>query len=92
MSTKRGAATARAVRLVAPSRARAQDLTRLGCDNFDTASGWIMLDGNDEVIVTQQREGEAAVGSVRLSRREFNRLVAWYQRPQRLRRMERREP
>lgn len=65
-----------------------RDIYGLRSDNHSTKQGWIALDGG-EVTICAQRPGElprGSTGTVSLSRRDFNALVDWYNRPQKLRR------
>jgi hypothetical protein len=70
-------------KLLAPAHAKTLDeVCSLRTDNFNIPSGWILTDG-DRVTIAKQKAGEASTESVSFSRKEFNRLVSWYFRPQR---------
>ena len=49
----------------------------LSRDNLDTKGHWILIDGND-VCLTAQVLGKAPTNSMRIARREFDRLARWY--------------
>lgn len=53
----------------------------LTSDNWNCKGGWILIDG-DRVILTRQVSGESPTGQVEFTRRQFNTLIDWYQRPQ----------
>lgn len=70
-------------KLLAPAHAKTLDeVCSLRADNFNIPSGWILTDG-DRVTIARQRNSEPSTDSVTFSRKEFNRLVSWYFRPQR---------
>jgi len=60
-----------------------EDVCRLETDNHSVKRGWIMFDGG-EVSLVNQISGEDSTGTVTFSRREFEALVRWWQRPQKL--------
>jgi hypothetical protein len=67
---------------LSPQAARTnQQICSLRRDNLSARGGWIMIDENT-VSIAQQTPGESAVAIAKLSRRDFERLVAWYYRPQ----------
>lgn len=70
-------------KLLSPAHAKNLDeVCSLRRDNFNTQNGWILTDGFD-VTIAKQKDGEPSTESVTFSRKEFNRLVSWYFRPQR---------
>ena len=46
-------------------------------DGFDGETWWLSLDP-DSVTVCQQKSGQASTGRVRIPRRDFDGLIAWY--------------
>ena len=52
-------------------------------DNFDAGDFWIITDGYN-VSLAEQKVGEKSTGMVTIPRREFNRLVTWYMREQKV--------
>ena len=70
-------------KMLAPKDAVTLDeLCSLRTDHKDLANYWILADG-DKVTLCQQRTGERPKASVSVPRADFNRLIAWYLRPQR---------
>lgn len=70
-------------KLLAPAHAKNIDeVCSLRTDNFNIPSGWILTDG-DQVTIARQKGGEPSTDSVSFTRKEFNRLMSWYFRPQR---------
>lgn len=61
---------------------------KLSRDNLSTVGHWILLNDNS-VTLTAQRVGESATASMRVPRSEFNRLIDWYMRDQKPRRVRR---
>ena len=59
------------------------DVCRLQTDNHDLKNYWIMFDGF-EVTLTQQAMGEPSKAKISMPKRQFDALVAWYQRQQKL--------
>jgi hypothetical protein len=59
---------------------------RLGRDNFSAGEHWILTDGFT-VSVTAQKAGSAPTRQVTIPRKEFNKLISWYIRPQKLRKV-----
>lgn len=62
---------------------RHKDICRLRTDNADTSEGWIIIEDGDVTLCTQ-RNCENSTGKVTFSRRAFNALIDWYNRPQKL--------
>jgi len=56
----------------------------LNRDNLSSKHGWIMIGDGGTVAIAEQSAGNEAKGMVRLSRREFNRLIDWYNQEQEL--------
>lgn len=70
---------------MAPREARTfNDVCRLQTDNHSVGRGWIMWDGG-EVSLVNQINGESSTGTVTFSRREFDALVRWWGRQQKIR-------
>ena len=57
------------------------DICKLQSDNKNIAEGWIIIDG-PKVVMATQRAGEELTGKVEFSRRAFNKLIDWYNKPQ----------
>ena len=47
-------------------------------DNKSVRNGWMILNGNSRVVLTNQRVGEESTGKVEFTIREFNCLVDWW--------------
>ena len=56
---------------------------RLKSDSTDTKDYWMCIDG-DEVCIAKQRSGESLIEKIKIPRKDFNRLVRWYVKPQTL--------
>lgn len=65
-----------------PSKCRGLDaVCALRTDHYDHKDLWILTDGY-HVSIHRQKTGEPSSQEIRLTPGEFNRLVAWWQRPQ----------
>lgn len=72
-------------RYLSPAQARTHDdQCKLNRDNINGRRGWILLDGAS-VSIAEQTVGESAKAIVSLSRSDFEKLVRWYFKPQKLR-------
>ena len=72
-------------RKMSPREAKTfKQIFQLQSDNHAVKAGWIMIDGS-VVVLCKQRDGEHAEAMVKLSRREFEALIDWYNRKQVLR-------
>ena len=60
-----------------PRTIKAGQEHKLRRDNVTTRKSWILLD-TGEIVIANQQSGEEATGKVRLTRREFNIMVDWY--------------
>lgn len=70
------------LKAMSPHEARTNDeICSLQSDNYSTAEGWLMIDGN-RVTICQQRDGERAASMASFSRGAFKRMLDWYLRPQ----------
>jgi hypothetical protein len=58
-----------------------EQICKLQTDNVQTADSWLQLD-EGVIVIQNQRKGEAATGRVELTRAEFDKFIAWYQRDQ----------
>lgn len=65
------------------AKTEAQQLD-LVSDNHQTKSAWILL-GFSQVSIATQKVGESATGLVKIPRGEFNRLIDWYMKDQKIR-------
>lgn len=71
---------------LSPRKARTfNQICSLNRDNLSSKHGWIVVDDEGSVTIAEQANGCEAKGIVRLPRREFNRLVDWYNKEQELR-------
>jgi hypothetical protein len=57
-------------------------ILKLKSDNYSTNGHWILLNGGGEVVIAEQVTGEAPTAKMKISRREFNRIVNWYVKEQ----------
>jgi len=75
-------ATRKPKKVLTPREARTwKQIEALPRDNVDTVNCWMLLGGSGdcgEVTIARQRTGEAAQGIVKLPRREFERMIDWY--------------
>lgn len=70
----------------APADCRGIDqVCELQTDHHDLKGAWILTDGYRVSIHTQET-GKPSTGGVTLTPQQLNRLVAWWQKPQKLRR------
>lgn len=70
---------------LAPNKCRDfNEVCKLNTDNFDTEDYWILYDG-DMVTIAKQKLGEASTAKISIPKKDFDRLIRWYQRPQKLR-------
>lgn len=59
------------------------DLCRMKSDNYTAGDFWILVDPPN-VTIAAQKTGEKATGMITMSRRQFDKLIAWYQQDQEL--------
>lgn len=70
---------------LSPQRANTLDkVCTLNRDNFSRPDYWIITD-TDEVTICKQRDGESQEESVTIPKSEFDKLIRWYTRPQKIR-------
>lgn len=68
---------------MSPSEVRTfEQICSLKRDNISVRTGWILLNGANEVVLVKQKNGERATGEVSFTRKEFTRLAQWYLTPQ----------
>jgi hypothetical protein len=73
------------IKTMAPRDVRnLKQVCSLRTDNHDTKNGWMMLDSGKYIVLVNQVIGNRSTGEVKFTRGEFNRLIRWYTRPQRL--------
>lgn len=53
-------------------------ICRLKRDNVSTGKSWFMI-AEDHVIIANQKSGEMPTGKVKLSRKEFERFIKFYE-------------
>lgn len=58
-----------------------QIFTQLKSDNLDLKDYWILID-TKVVTLAKQPRGGSLEGKVKITRRAFNHIVDWYNRPQ----------
>lgn len=58
-----------------------KEILKLKSDNKSTRDAWILLDGN-KVNICNQRNGHKATGFVKISKKQFNQLIDWYNKEQ----------
>ena len=69
---------------LAPINAKTfNQICSLNTDNEDCVGGWITID-QDSVYLENQEDGKKSTGSVSFKRRDFNKLVRWYTREQKI--------
>jgi hypothetical protein len=69
-----------------PIDAKSEDqIIRLQRDNISRRGFWILADGQT-VSICKQKNGEPGGPVLSMPKNVFDEFVAWYQRPQRLRR------
>ena len=67
-------------------KATEQQSLRLRRDNLSADDSWILVDvASDRVTICNQRPGESPTGQVNLTRKQFNKLIDWYNRSQKVR-------
>lgn len=58
-------------------------LHALVCDNLDTGNFWILVQ-EDHVVITAQHDGQEPTTSIEIPKREFNKIVDFYNGSQRV--------
>lgn len=54
------------------------DITKLKRDYRGYGDAWILFNRANEIVITNQRGGEAPTGSVKLTRRQMQKFVDWW--------------
>lgn len=72
----------RSNRAYAPATCTFKQLVTIARDNLSVGDFWIGTDGRN-VWLTEQAMGERPKQTFAIKRRDFNRLIKWYLRPQR---------
>jgi hypothetical protein len=49
-------------------------------DNLSAGNFWMLVD-DGEVTITAQKPGESSTAMITMSKRNFNRLIDWYNKP-----------
>lgn len=57
---------------------RDSDISKLRRDNVSTRRSGILLNGINEIVITNQKTGENPTGKVALTKREFQTFVDWW--------------
>lgn len=60
-----------------------EELCRLQTDHYELNDFWISHHGA-QITIYQQRSGEKAMQEIGIPKRQFDALVAWYQRKQKV--------
>lgn len=55
------------------------EVCRLPRDNVTSGDAWVILNSPSEIVIVNQRIGQKSTGEVRLSRRQFNRFIKWWE-------------
>ncbi len=72
-------------RMIAPCECRNfNEVADLKTDHFDLLDFWIATDGS-EVNIYKQQNGKPAAASIDMSIGTFNKLIAWWQKKQKVR-------
>ena len=68
---------------LSPREARNDQFAKLNSDNKSTESYWILINEN-HVTMTEQTPGEIPKRSISFDKKQFNKLIDWYNRGQKL--------
>lgn len=68
---------------LSPRKSKPDQIINLNTDNRSTDNYWILLN-EDHVTVCEQTTGENAKNSIEIDREQFNKLIDWYNREQKL--------
>lgn len=64
-----------------PKTARTfNQLCSLRTDNISFPWGWVIV-SEDQITIAMQKNGERATATIDISKRDFNRLIRWYEKP-----------
>ena len=78
----RGADAERKKITMTPRQAKTfNQICTLQADKTETQNSWLMLE-EDVVYLTNQKSGEPPTGEVEISRKDFEKFIAWYDRDQ----------
>ena len=55
------------------------DICKLKRDNVSCGDAWIIFNGVNELVISNQKTGEAPTGTVRLTKRQFQKFVDWWE-------------
>lgn len=62
-----------------------KEVCSLETDNYSTKDFWIMVDPcNKDVTIMNQRVGESATQKISIHKKDFNKLIEWYLKDQKL--------
>lgn len=67
---------------------------RLRTDNTETEKYWFLIN-EEEVTICEQKNGEVATNSIKIPKADFNKIVRWYikpQKPKRVKQNKKRKP
>ncbi len=68
---------------LSPRKARSDQFPKLNSDNKSTENYWILINEN-HITMTEQASGENPKGSICFDRKQFNKMIDWYNREQKL--------
>ena len=66
---------------LSPRKARSDQFTKLNSDNKNTKDYWILLQ-DDHITIAEQTSGENCKQEINIEKKQFNRLIDWYNRRQ----------
>ena len=58
-------------------------MAKIPADNMQTKNSWLLFNEDGRITISNQRSGEALTGTVKLTRREFEAFIRFYQRNRR---------
>lgn len=71
------------MKTLSPRKARTfKQMVSLKTDNHHTKESWILLMEGNSICISNQRNGEALTASITIQRKDFNRLIDWYNKEQ----------
>jgi hypothetical protein len=60
---------------------KAKSLRKMKRSLVETKDFWLLVDGS-EVIIVKQRNGERSTATITIPKKDFNRLIDFYNKPQ----------
>ena len=68
---------------LSPRKARSDQLVKLNTDNTQTENYWILLN-EGYVTIAEQTVGEPCQNDIQIDKKQFNKIIDWYNREQKL--------